>query len=106
MFFLPLFGGAGSGLTINCTLGTADASGFTANVDKQINITGIIGTATASGFTASVDLQFTITGIIGTATASGFTATVELSIPLYLTTAQAIRLEAIFRRHGLIDPLV
>lgn len=165
------------GLVINCIVGTAGASGFTAQVDLQYAVSGIIGTATASGFTANVDRQNSFTATIGTATASGITAQVDLQyqvsatvgtstangfdatisfpsggvtinctvgtatasglaanidkqltiagvigaavasgftasifegaiINLALTQAQANRLEAICRLHGLIDPLV
>ena len=82
---------ASSGLNITTTLATADASGFTANVDRQLVIATSLGTATASGFTANVDRQLSVTATLATATASGFTANVDrqLSITTTLATATA-----------------
>lgn len=65
-------------LTVTGIIGTATASGYTAQVDKQIVVTGIIGVATANGYTAQVDRQTLITGIVGTATANGFTAQLDI----------------------------
>lgn len=83
----------GTDLTITGILGTADASGFTAQVDRQLTITGILGAADASGFTASIEFPggLTVTGILGVATAAGFTANVDrqLTIAGLLATATA-----------------
>jgi len=70
---------AAGSLDITGILGTATASGFTANVDRQLAIAGSLGTATASGFTANIDRQLAIAGSLGTATANGFDATIQLA---------------------------
>jgi hypothetical protein len=80
-----------SDLNITTTLVTADASGFTANVDRQLVIATSLGTATTSGFTANVDRQLSITTTLATTTASGFTANIssDLNVTATLATATA-----------------
>ena len=82
---------ASSDLNITTTLATANASGFTANIDRQLVIATSLGTATASGFTANVDRQLSITTTLATATASGFTANIssDLNVTATLATATA-----------------
>lgn len=82
---------ASSDLNITTTLATANASGFTANIDRQLAIATSLGTATASGFTANVDRQLSITATLATATASGFTANIssDLNVTATLATATA-----------------
>jgi hypothetical protein len=82
---------ASSDLNITTILATANASGFTANIDRQLVIATSLGTATASGFTANVDRQLSITTTLATATASGFTANIssDLNVTATLATATA-----------------
>ena len=81
---------AGGDLNITTTLATANASGFTANIDRQLVIATSLGTATASGFTANVDRQLSITTTLATATASGFTANISSDLNVTATLATAI----------------
>jgi invasion protein IalB len=81
--------GAGGGLTVNCSLGTATANGFTATVDRQLTIAAALGTATANGLTASVDRQLGISASLGTATANGFIATVDRQLTIAATIGTA-----------------
>jgi len=81
---------ASSDLNITTTLATANASGFTANIDRQLVIATSLGTATASGFTANVDRQLSITTTLATATASGFTANISSDLNVTATLATAI----------------
>jgi hypothetical protein len=87
-----------SGLSINATLGTASASGFTATVNRQRNITASLGTAAALGFTANVNRSLQLAATYSPAVASGFTANVNLqrNIIASLGTAAAIGYQATF----------
>lgn len=69
--------GAGGGVTIDCNLGTATASGFQATVSSNVTIGASLGTATASGFQATVSSAVTVNCALGSASASGFQATVS-----------------------------
>ena len=97
---------------MNCTLGTADASGLLANVDRQLSITTSLGitaaggftaiidqqltisatpaTANADGFLAQVDRQYTVAGILAIATAAGFNANIDQQIAISGSLGQAI----------------
>ena len=83
------FGSAASGLTVDCTLGTATSSGFTANVDKQLAIAATLGSATANGLTANINFAKTISATVGTATAEGFTANVDRQLTIAATVGTA-----------------
>ena len=82
-------GASSSDLTVNATLGTADASGFTAVVDRQLTVTAALGTATANGVTASVDRQLSIAATLGTATANGMPANVDRQLTANATLGTA-----------------
>ncbi len=69
--------GVGGGVTIDCNLGTATASGFQATVSSNVTIGASLGTATASGFQATVSSAVTVNCALGSASASGFQATVS-----------------------------
>lgn len=69
--------GGGGGVTIDCNLGTATASGFQATVSSNVTIGASLGTATASGFQATVSSAVTVNCALGSASASGFQATVS-----------------------------
>lgn len=86
---LPIKAG-GAALNINATLGTASASGFAANIDKQLGISATIGVATASGYAAQVDRQYAVAGTIGTATASGLLANVDRQYGIAATLSTSI----------------
>lgn len=79
----------GTPLDINALLGTANASGFTASVDRQLGVAATVGTATASGLTANVDRQSAITGILGTASANGYAANVDKQYAITCTLGTA-----------------
>lgn len=80
---------AGAGLSISTTIGAADATGFSANVNLQRAIQAVIGSASAAGLAASVDLQRNVQGVIGQASASGYLAGVDLQRAIAATIAQA-----------------
>lgn len=80
---------AGGGLNITTILATADASGFTANVDRQLAITASLGTATASGFTANIDRQLAISATLATASADAFSANADRQLSIIATLATA-----------------
>lgn len=79
----------GSALNINCTLGTADASGYTASVDLQNSITATLGTAAASGYDATVDRQLGVSATLGTASASGYDAGIDRQLGIAATVGSA-----------------
>lgn len=83
----------GGGLNVTATLGTADASGYTAAVDLQNSITATLGTAAASGYDATVDRQLGVSATLATASASGYDASItfgnDLSVIASLGLASA-----------------
>lgn len=107
--------GASGGLSLTATVGVADASafsanvdlqrifpaslasaaaaGFSANIDLRRNVLATRGDASAFGYLAGVDLRRSIIAALGAAVASGYDATVELAgalnIPASLGVAQA-----------------
>jgi len=66
---------ASSDVTIDCTVGTATASGTAAKLDVAVNAS--VGTATANGTAASLDVAVNAT--VGTATANGIAASIDTS---------------------------
>lgn len=82
--FMPIYAPAVyaavvSGGTINCGLGSATASGFTANISAGSTIACTVGSASASGFTADISVTATINCSMASASATGFAATVSSS---------------------------
>jgi hypothetical protein len=82
-------GALSSGLTINATQAIADASGYTANIDRQLAISATTATATASGYTANVDLQTNVTATQAIASAIGYDATISTGLNISATQAVA-----------------
>lgn len=72
------FGTLSSGDTINCSLGSASASGFSASISSAISIACALGIATASGHQATItsSSNLEISCSLGTAAASGFNASI------------------------------
>lgn len=76
---------AAGGTTIDCTVGTATASGTAAKLDVAINCA--VGTATANGTTSALDVG--INASVGTATANGTAASLDVGINASVGTATA-----------------
>jgi hypothetical protein len=79
----------GGGLTVTAMLGTADASGYSATIDRQSLIPAALTTATASGYPANIDLGATITASQAIAAASGYAATVDRHLGITASIASA-----------------
>ena len=85
-----------SGMTINCALGDAVASGYSANVSNALEINAGIGSASASSYSANISNSLSITATVGAASAAGYTAALELafSVAAQAGTASASGFDA------------
>lgn len=100
----------GGGTTITVVTGHLVLTGKVLTVSKTGHqyLTVVPGHLTLNGKVLTVNrtAHQTITVNTGHLTLNGKVLTVTQTLELTLTVQQARRLDAIFRRHGLIDPLV
>jgi len=87
--------GAG-GTTVDCTPGTATASGTSAALDVAVNAS--VGTATASGTSAKIDEA--VNASVGTATTNGTTAKLDVTINASVGTATALGVTGVIDAGG------
>lgn len=73
---------------IDCSVGTATASGFAADISSPITIDCSIGEASASGFSATISNSSDIECGVGSATASGFNAEISSAIAIDCTVSE------------------
>ncbi|MFZ2541122.1 MAG: hypothetical protein WAW75_05030 [Gallionella sp.] len=109
MWFLPLFGGAtSSGTEVVPGVGNIVITGYAPTIGQTRSAEPGVGSITITGYAPTVaqSAHKSVTPDVGGITITGYAPTVTQEFTLAMSQAQSIRLEAIFRRHGLIDPLV
>lgn len=80
--FIPLFQGAGSGVSIDGSIAALTLAGQSSQVDLGANINGAIATLNLSGQSGQVDLGNSINGSIASLNISGLAAQVDQGVGL------------------------